>query len=33
LEGIVKAWTNQIEVRKPLLANDADYMDEVLGGD
>ncbi|MCK4824825.1 SIR2 family protein [bacterium] len=33
LEGIVKAWANQIEVRKPLLANDADYMDEVLGGD
>ena len=30
LEGIVKAWANQIEVRKPPLANDVDYMDEVL---
>ena len=33
LEKIVKAWANQIEVRKPPLANDADYMDEVLGSD
>jgi hypothetical protein len=33
LEKIVKAWVNQIEVRKPPLANDADYIDEVLGSD
>ena len=30
LEGIVKAWANQIKVRKPPLVNDVDYMDEVL---
>lgn len=33
LEGIVKAWANQIEVRKPPLADDADYLIEVLGDD
>ena len=33
LEGIVKAWANQIEVRKPPLVNDVDYMNEVLDGD
>ena len=33
LENIVKAWASQIKVRKPPLADDADYMDEVLGND
>ncbi len=33
LEGIVKSWANQIEIRKPPLANDNDFMDEVLGDD
>ena len=31
LEGIMKSWVNQIEVRKPPLVVDADFMDEVLG--
>ena len=31
LEGIVKSWATQIEIRKPPLANDKDFMDEVLG--
>jgi len=33
LEGIIKSWVNQIEVRKPPLASDNDFMDEVLDGD
>ena len=31
LDGIIKSWSNQIEVRKPPLAVDNDFMDEVLG--
>lgn len=31
LEAIIKTWANQIEVRKPPLAADYDFMDEVLG--
>jgi len=33
LEKIVKLWANQIEVRKPALTNDVDFMDEVLSDD
>lgn len=32
LEAIIKTWANQIEVRKPPLAVDHDFMDEVLDG-
>jgi hypothetical protein len=32
LEAIIKTWTNQIVVRKPPLAVDHDFMDEVLDG-
>lgn len=31
LESIVKSWVSQIEIRKPPLVNDIDFMDEVLG--
>ncbi len=31
LEDIVKAWSEQIEVRPPALASELDFMDEVLG--
>jgi len=31
LEAIIKTWASQIEVRKPPLAADHDFMDEVLG--
>ena len=31
LDGIIKSWSNQIEVRKPPLAVDNDFMDEVFG--
>lgn len=31
LEKIIKIWRNQIEVRKPPLAADYDFMNEVLG--
>ena len=30
LEAIIKTWANQIEVRKPPLAADYDFMDEVF---
>ncbi len=33
LEAIIKTWANQIEVRKPPLAADNDFMDEVLDGE
>jgi len=33
LEKIVKFWAKQIEVRKPTLTNDVDFMDEVLSND
>ncbi|WNM57327.1 SIR2 family protein [Candidatus Nitrospira allomarina] len=33
LETIIKSWANEIEVRKPPLAADNDFMDEVLDGD
>lgn len=33
LEGIIKSWSNLIEIRKPPLAVDNDFMDEVLGDD
>ncbi len=33
LEEIIKTWRNQIEVRKPPLAADNDFMDEVLGNE
>lgn len=33
LERIVKSWSQQIEIRKPALTNDVDFMDEVLGDD
>ena len=32
LEAIIKTWANQIEVSKPSLAVDHDFMDEVLDG-
>lgn len=32
LERIIKTWVSQIEVRKPPLAVDNDFMDEVLSG-
>jgi len=31
LEDIIKAWSEQIEVRPPALASELDFMDEVLG--
>lgn len=31
LEDIVKAWSEQIEVRPPALVKDLEFMDEVLG--
>jgi hypothetical protein len=31
LDQIVKSWVGQIEIRKPPLAVDKDFMDEVLG--
>lgn len=33
LEKIIKGWANQIEIRKPPIVDDVDYMDEVLGND
>jgi len=33
LEAIIKTWANQIEVRKPPLAADNDFMVEVLDGE
>lgn len=33
LEGIVKSWAKKIEIRKPPLADDYDFMDEVLCDD
>ena len=33
LEKIIKLWANQIEIRKPALTNDVDFMDEVLGNE
>lgn len=33
LEGIIKSWAKIIEVRKPPLASEYDFMDEVLGND
>ena len=33
LEKIVESWANQIEIRKPALTNDVDFMDEVLRDD
>lgn len=32
LEGLMKSWVGQIDIRKPPLVNDIDLMDEVLGG-
>ena len=32
LETIIKIWANQIKVRKPPLAVDLDFMNEVLDG-
>lgn len=31
LEDIVKAWSEQIEVKPPALVKDLEFMDEVLG--
>ena len=31
LEDIIKAWSEQIEVRPPALSSELDFMDEVLG--
>ena len=31
LEGIIKSWVSQIDIRKPSLVEDIDFMDEVLG--
>ena len=33
LEQIIKSWVSQIEVRKPPLIIDKEFMDEVLGGE
>lgn len=33
LEQIIKSWVSLIEVRKPPLISDADFMDEVLGSE
>ncbi len=33
LEGIIKSWASQIEVRKPPLAADHDFLDEVLSSE
>lgn len=33
IERIVKSWASQIEIRKPPLANDVEFMDEVLGSE
>ena len=33
LAGIIKFWESQIEVRKPPLATDNEFMDEVLGSE
>ncbi|MEN6489943.1 MAG: SIR2 family protein [Smithella sp.] len=33
LEAIIKTWANLIEVRKPLLAADNDYINEVLNNE
>lgn len=30
LERVIKHWATQIEIRKPALTADVDYMDEVL---
>jgi len=32
LEEIIKDWAPQIDVRKPLLIDDKEFMDEVLDG-
>lgn len=31
LEAVIKTWANRIEIRKPLLATDNEFIDEVLG--
>ena len=31
LEPIIESWASQLEIRKPSLAKDIDFMDEVLG--
>lgn len=33
LDSIIKDWANKIEVRKPMLADDVDFMNEVLAND
>ncbi|MHB1290952.1 MAG: hypothetical protein ACYCY5_02000, partial [Sulfuricella sp.] len=33
LERIVKLWVSQIEIRKPPLASDVEFMNEVLGSE
>ena len=33
LERVIKHWANQIEIRKPALTADVDYMDEVLSNE
>lgn len=33
LESIIKSWVGQIEIRKPPLVADVEYMDEVLGSE
>ncbi|QPJ61575.1 MAG: hypothetical protein G3M70_06620 [Candidatus Nitronauta litoralis] len=32
LEGIIKLWANQIEIKKPPLVSDGDFLHEVLDG-
>jgi SIR2-like domain len=33
LEGLVKSWANRIKVNKPMIADDVDYMNEVLSNE
>ncbi len=33
LEGLVKSWANRIKVKKPMIADDVDYMNEVLSNE
>jgi SIR2-like domain len=33
LDGLVKSWANRIKVRKPMIADDVDYMNEVLSNE